>query len=151
MGTEQDAVNFYVAVCSWGAGAKARNIYRRIPTSIEPDLGEKLLGGIMLAQDLNVAAKEAYRSFWTCEQYGLKGFGPAFFTKLLYFAAGPTDNKKMRHLILDKKVAASIGWPAKARWSPSEYGECLELINDAMEHLREAERSDCLEMRLFNP
>ncbi|GAA4798775.1 hypothetical protein [Rothia endophytica] len=57
----------------------------------------------------------------------------------------------MRHLILDKKVADSIGWSAKARWSPSEYGKYLELINDAMEHLPEAERSDCLEMRLFNP
>ncbi|MBF6672585.1 hypothetical protein [Glutamicibacter sp. FBE19] len=149
--TAQDAVNFYVAVCSWGAGAKARDIYRRIPTLSEPDVGEKLLDGIMLAQDPNVEAEEAYRSFWTSNQYKLKGLGPAFFTKLLYFTAGPTDSQKMRHLILDKKVAASIGWPDKAWWTPSEYGNYLELINNVVEHLPEAERSDCLEMRLFKP
>jgi len=147
----QDSINFYVAVCSWGAGAKARDIYRRIPTLSEPDVGEKLLGGIMLAQDPNVEAEDAYRSFWTRKQYRLKGLGPAFFTKLLYFAAGHTHNQKMRHLILDKKVATSIGWPDRAWWTPSEYGDYLELINNVMEHLPEAERSDCLEMRLFKP
>lgn len=149
--TAQDAVNFYVAVCSWGAGAKARDIYRRIPTLSQPDVGEKLLCGIMLAKDTNVEAEDAYRSFWTSDQYRLKGLGPAFFTKLLYFAAGPTDSKKMRHLILDAKVAGSIGWPEKAWWTPSEYGDYLELISNVMEHLPEAERSDCLEMRLFKP
>lgn len=149
--TARDAVNFYVAVCSWGAGTKARDIYRRIPTLSEPEVGEKLLGGIMLAQDPNVEAGEAYRSFWTSEQYRLKGLGPAFFTKLLYFAAGPMDSKTMRHLILDKKVATSISWPDKAWWTPSEYGDYLELIDNVMKHLPEAERSDCLEMRLFKP
>lgn len=149
--TTQEAVNFYVAVCSWGAGTKARDIYRRIPTLNEPNVGEKLLGGIMLAQDPNVEAEDAYRAFWTSNQYRLTGLGPAFFTKLLYFAARPTDSKKMRHLILDAKVAASIGWPDKAWWTPSEYGDYLELINNVMEHLPNAERSDCLEMRLFNP
>lgn len=149
--TAQDAVNFYVAVCSWGAGTKARDIYRRIPTLSEPDVGEKLLGGITLAQDPNVEAEDAYQAFWASNQYRLKGLGPAFFTKLLYFAAGPIDSQKMRHLILDKKVATSIGWPDKAWWTPSEYREYLELINNVMEHLPNAERSDCLEMRLFKP
>lgn len=149
--TAQEAVNFYVAVCSWGAGTKARDIYRRIPSLSEPDVGEKLLGGIMLAQNPNVEVEEAYRSFWTSNQYRLKNLGPAFFTKLLYFAAGLTDSQKMRHLILDQKVAASIGWPNKVWWTPSEYGDYLELIDNVMEHLPEAERSDCLEMRLFKP
>lgn len=151
MKTSQDAVNFYVAVCSWGAGTKARDIYRRIYTLSEPDVGEKLLGGILLAQDPNVEAENAYRAFWTSKQYRLKGLDPAFFTKLLHFAAGHIDNQKMRHLILDKKVATSIGWPDRAWWTPSEYGDYLELINNVMEHLPEAERSDCLEMRLFKP
>lgn len=149
--TAQDAVNFYVAVCSWGAGTKARDIYRRIPTLSEPDVGKKLLGGIMLARDPHVEAEDAYRAFWTSKQYRIKGLGPAFFTKLLYFAAGPTDSQKMRHLILDQKVATSIGWPNKAWWTPSEYGDYLELINNVKEQLPEAERSDCLEMRLFKP
>ncbi|XAZ35481.1 hypothetical protein AAHB37_03825 [Glutamicibacter halophytocola] len=87
--TAQDAVSFYVAVCSWGTGTKARDIDRRIPTLSEPDVGEKLLSGIMLAQNPNVEAEEAYRSFWTSNQYRLKGLGPAFFTKLLYFADRP--------------------------------------------------------------
>lgn len=86
--TAQNAVNFYVAVCSWDAGAKARDIYRRIPTLSETDVGEKFLGGIMLAQDSNLESEVAYRFFWRREQYRLKGLGPAFFTKLLYFAAG---------------------------------------------------------------
>ncbi|WP_345446596.1 hypothetical protein [Rothia endophytica] len=86
--TAQNAVNFYVAVCSWDAGAKARDIYRRIPTLSETDVGEKLLGGIMPAKDSNLESEVAYRSFWRREQYRLKGLGPAFFTKLLYFVAG---------------------------------------------------------------
>ncbi|WP_431712107.1 hypothetical protein [Glutamicibacter uratoxydans] len=149
--TVQDAVNFYVAVCSWGAGTKARDIYRRIATLNDRDAGEKLLGGITLARDAQVAAEDAYHAFYTSARYRLNGLGPAFFTKLLYFAAGPTDSRKMRHLILDKKVATSIGWPNKVWWTPSEYQDYVELINETIDIMSEAERSDCIEMRLFSP
>lgn len=146
----QDAVNFYVAVCSWGAGSKARDIYRRIPTLSEPAVGEKLLEGILLARDPETPAKDAYQAFYATAQYRLKGLGPAFFTKLLYFAADPSDTRELRHLILDQKVAASIGWPNKVWWDTSEYVDYLELVNETMQQMPEAERSDCIEMRLFS-
>lgn len=149
--TARDAVNFYVAVCSWGVGVKDRDVSRRIATLSEPDVGEKLLGGIRLAQDPNVPSEDAYRAFWTRTQYRLKGLGPAFFTKLLYFASRPANDRNLRHLILDKKVATSIGWPNRTWWTPSEYGDYLELINNIMYSMPEAERSDCIEMRLFKP
>lgn len=148
--TAQDAVDFYVAVCSWGAGSKARDIYRRIPTLSEPEVGEKLLGGILLARDPEAPAEDAYQAFYASAQYRLKGLGPAFFTKLLYFAAGPSGTRELRHLILDQKVAESIGWPNKVWWDPSEYVDYLELVNETMQQMPEAERSDCIEMRLFS-
>lgn len=147
---EQDAVNFYVAVCSWGAGNKARDIYRRVATLEEPNAPAKLLDGILLARDPNVAAEDAYRSFWTVSQNRLRGLGPAFFTKLLYFSAEASNTRELRHLILDQKVAAAIGWPKKTWWSPSEYDDYLRLINGLLHSLPEIERADCIEKHLFS-
>lgn len=148
--TPQDAVNFYVAVCSWGVGNKARDVYRRLGALAQPEVGQKLLQGILRAKDPETSPKDAYTGFYSRNQYRIKGLGPAFYTKLLYFAAGTEVSRQQRHLILDQKVAKSIGWPRKIWWSPDEYRDYLDLIADVLDLMLEAERADCLEKRLFS-
>ncbi|GKV72017.1 hypothetical protein NCCP2145_13980 [Pseudarthrobacter sp. NCCP-2145] len=56
------------------------------------------------------------------------GFGPAFFTKWLYFAAydDPERRQGSAPLILDARVANALGWPpTSGRWPSSAYAEYL--------------------------
>lgn len=148
--TPQEAVNFYVAVCSWGVGNKARDVYRRLGALTQPEVGQKLLQGILRAKDPKTSSKDAYADFYSHNQCRIKGLGPAFYTKLLYFAAGTEAGRQQRHLILDQKVAKSIGWPRRIWWSPDEYRDYLDLIAEVLVLMPEAERADCLEKRLFS-
>lgn len=145
-----EAVNFYVAVCSWGTGTKARDVYRRVPPLATPQAAEKLFQGINLVRHDTGSTLQAYEAFSSAQQSYLKGLGPAFFTKLLYFAAGTDTATKSGPLILDQKVAKAIGWPAKTWWRPEEYQDYLELMQDIRHLLPEMERTDCLEYALFS-
>lgn len=148
--TVDDAIEFYVAVCSWGVGNKARDVYRRIPPLMHPDVGERLLLGIKILQGLDGSAMAGYAAFSSPDIAYLKGLGPAFFTKLLYFAAGePTADKNKLALILDQKVAKSIGWPAKTWWRVDEYRDYLELIDKVQKLLDPCPRADGIEYALF--
>lgn len=149
--TEEDAVNFYVAVCSWGCGTKARDIYRRVRTLPEPEFGRKLLAGILLAGDPSVSSAVAYESFYSNAKNRILGLGPAFFTKVLYFASNPGDDRQLRHLILDRKVAATTNWPPRSRWTPAEYSDYITLVNETVEKVPSIERADCVEKYLFAP
>lgn len=150
--TATDAVEFYVAVCSWGAGVQARDVYRRVPPLTHPEAAERLLRGIRAAQGPRGSALAGYRAFNSTDIAYLKGLGPAFFTKLLYFAAGePTVDQDGHPLILDQKVAKAIGWPAKTWWSTTEYQEYLELVDHARRLLVPVPRADCIEFALFSP
>ncbi|MGP4996033.1 8-oxoguanine DNA glycosylase OGG fold protein [Glutamicibacter ardleyensis] len=79
----------------------------------------------------------------------MKGLGPAFYTKLLHFAASVEHCRQLRHLILDKKVAEAIGWLDKPRCTPEEYRDYLNLINEVHALVTETERADCVEKQLF--
>lgn len=149
--TAEEAVNFYVAVCSWGSGTKAREIYRRARALSDPQIGQKLLAGIQKARDPEVSSAAAYESFCSNAQNRILGLGPAFFTKILYFAAEPAKDGHARHLILDQKVAAAIDWPARVWWTPEEYRDYIVLVNETLGQLRDVvERADCIEKALFS-
>src|SRR5699024_1936632 len=47
--SETDAVNFYVAVCAWGAGPSAQQTYRSIRPLHEPGAPQRLLEGLRAA------------------------------------------------------------------------------------------------------
>ncbi len=150
--TAADAIEFYVAVCSWGVGNKARDVYRRIEPLKHPEAGDRLLHGITSVQGPNGSAVAGYQAFSNTDGSYLKGLGPAFFTKLLYFAAGqPTVNQDGHPLILDQKVAKAIGWPAKTWWSVQEYMDYLDLVEQTRRLLEPAPRADCIEYALFSP
>lgn len=150
--TPADAVEFYVAVCSWGVGAKARDVHRRMAALKHPEAAERLLGGFREVQGPDGSALAGYHAFSSSDVAYLKGLGPAFFTKLLYFAAGePTVDQDGHPLILDQKVAKAIGWPAKTWWSAQEYQDYLELVDHVRRLLVPVPRADCIEFALFSP
>lgn len=149
--TAADAIEFYVAVCSWGVGNKARDVYRRVPPLMHPDVGERLLRGISAVQGPDGSALAGYQAFGSTDIAYLKGLGPAFFTKLLYFAAGePTIDQTGHPLILDRKVADAIGWPAKTWWDAEEYRDYLDLVDQTRHLLNPLPRADCIELALFS-
>lgn len=148
--TPADAIEFYVAVCSWGVGNKARDVYRRVAPLTNPEAGERLLKGITAVQGSGGSAIAGYQAFSSGDVAYLKGLGPAFFTKLLYFAAGePAAGDDGHALILDKKVAKSIGWPAKTWWTVDEYKDYIDLIDEICGLLDPIPRPDCIEYVLF--
>ncbi|MCC3273281.1 hypothetical protein MUK71_03570 [Arthrobacter zhangbolii] len=148
--TPANAIEFYVAVCSWGVGNKARDVYRRVVPLASPDAGERLLKGITAVQRAGGSATAGYQAFSDPAVAYLKGLGPAFFTKLLYFAAGePAAGGDGHALILDRKVAKSIGWPAKTWWTAQEYQDYIVLIDEICGLLDPTPRPDCVEYALF--
>ncbi|MDO5499177.1 MAG: hypothetical protein Q4F67_05785 [Propionibacteriaceae bacterium] len=134
--SEADALNLYVIMCGWGAGPQGQTGYRcRLPLD-QPDVGAKLL---RTHQAIRGGADpvEVYRSLATGENR-IKYFGPAFFTKWLYFSGYDTPTTQRKPLILDSRVAASLGW-ASWGWSPELYGQYLELAAEIAAKLDEAE------------
>lgn len=149
--TVADAIEFYVAVCSWGAGNRARDIYRRIGPLQHPEAGDRLLQGIRSVQGPMGSATAGYRTFCKSDAAYLKGLGPAFFTKLLYFSAGETLQGRTRPpLILDQKVAKAIGWPAKTWWTAEEYADYLDLVDGVRKLIDPLPRADSIEYALFS-
>jgi hypothetical protein len=127
IGSPEEAVQFYVAVCAWGAGKKARLVGRRVRVLRESqDAGVRLLAGIRLAEDSPVGAYTGWR---TGGEHRLLHLGPAFFTKVIYFAGWPEHepDRIPKPLILDQYVAAAFNqvtdmtWPRTWNWTPLYY------------------------------
>lgn len=146
--TEEDAVSFYVAVCSWGAGTDAQQTYRCVQPLHQPGAPGKLLEGLRVAS--LGSADEGYFTFNNYSQARIKYLGPAFFTKLLYFAAGRPTPVDTRHpLILDRRVAAALGWTKTSGWRTSEYSRYLDLVEQLHERWRPDLPTDVIEYTLF--
>ena len=146
--TEEDAVNFYVAVCSWGAGTSALQISRSVRPLHEPGAPGRLVEGITAAS--TVPAAEGYALFYRSGPAKITGLGPSFFTKLLYFAAGQPSPSDTRHpLILDRRVAQSLGWKTTTGWTPADYTSYLDVVEAAHERWRPDLPTDVIEYTLF--
>jgi hypothetical protein len=123
MPDELAATQGFVAACVWGAGTGAQSIHRRVKifTANPGEVGTRLARALAIQQsDGAVAAYGALQG-----PLKLKYLGPAFFTKILYFAGYDTP-RDLRPLILDKFVAIGLqaGWPW-AGWSSAQYSEYL--------------------------
>jgi hypothetical protein len=84
----------------------------------------------------------------------IKHLGPAFFTKALYFAAGPDPSGPVRPLILDRNVVLALNTLAPHldlhpdhRWTSAQYGAYLELAHQWADRCGTA--PDVVERRLF--
>lgn len=125
--TSEDVLNLYVSVCAWGTGPQAQRVARVVKPLHEDGALDTLERSFHTARSLDPI--EAYRRLKVTGEDRIKGFGPAFFTKWLYFAAydDPTRTQQIRPLILDARVANALGWPPKNdRWLSTAYGDYLE-------------------------
>lgn len=146
--SEADAVNFYVVVCAWGADGDAQQANRSIRPLREPGAPEHLLEGLRAASERS--AEEGYTMFDHSGSAKIKYLGPAFFTKLLYFAAGRPAPADTRHpLILDRRVAVALGWTKTSGWRTSEYSQYLDLVEQLHERWRPDLPTDVIEYTLF--
>lgn len=122
--TGEDAVDFYVRVCSWGAGTKAQRIARCVKPLHQPDAAESLVQSHAMVRSGDPVG--AYAAMWRGGAHRIKYLGPAFFTKWLYFSAyGTWNSTTAAPLILDARVANTLGWWSYG-WSAHDYGTYLE-------------------------
>lgn len=130
--TPAQALRCYVAACVWGTGTGGLGVVRRArPLHLHDDAGERLLKAVTtLREDGAVAAYESLRKGGDTH---LKGLGPAFFTKVLYFAGSDTAAGP-RPLILDRFVVrafneqAELSWRTNWGWTPGQYERYLDTV-----------------------
>lgn len=141
---------------AWGAGPSALRNVSRLVDSVRRtnDASIRLMHAAALAA---TSPHEAYASLKPGRQNLFRWFGPAFFTKFLYFASA--DDARQPCLILDENVALSLfhhGWSSlkTASWPVSTYDRYLGLVTRWLGEL-EADtggrpRADLVERWLFD-
>ncbi|RKN29956.1 hypothetical protein D7044_20315 [Micromonospora musae] len=120
----------------------------------DPD-GQRLtrgLDGVRGDQPTIEDFRAAYRSFRDPELSRLPWLGPAFFTKLLYFAGYRRESKGIQPLILDRVVAGRLPVDAGVRrrlgnWRSDEWIAYLQWAAGRAASARVA--PDAVEMALF--
>lgn len=121
-GGAEAVLRFYLAVCAWGGGTSARSTARTFAPLLQPDVLDRI------STALAAPTPEAqYKAFNNHSHAKVKGLGPAFFTKLMHFAAPAPGTSNRPPLILDARVARSLGIKTSG-WSTREYVEYLELL-----------------------
>ncbi|MFJ4552045.1 8-oxoguanine DNA glycosylase OGG fold protein [Streptomyces sp. NPDC088817] len=125
-----------VAALVWGTGTKARSVKRRAhifvrssPADIDARLGEAL--DVLRER----GAADAYRAL-NSEQH-IPYLGPAFFTKVLYFAGHGDGAAPQLPVILDSVVsralvatgAADASWPGNG-WTTAQYRLYMDGVNE---------------------
>lgn len=116
-GNREAVLNFVWHVLAWGSGTSRRHNKARIESI--PAHVELLTDSFQDAGSGEVRC--AYSRLIRRGGGKVPGLGPAFFTKLLYFAS---DETKPACLILDARVAAGLyraGWSMSPRRSPGSH------------------------------
>ena len=114
-------LNFVWHVLIWGSGSSTRNNRKRIASFTDAEHGSArvaLLARAAAAAQAGGAgsARQAYEGLIRKGGGVIPGFGPAFFTKFLYFVGQGAAGH--HSLILDARVASSLfdaGWTALPR------------------------------------
>ena len=126
---EADAIELYVKVAGWGTGPMARPAARVVRVLDDPDAPKKLLDAFHAAREAEPV--EAYATLRYGGANRIPYFGPAFFTKWLYFSAGaPSAPGERTPLILDRRVSLALGWSETTGWKTARYGEYLDLAEE---------------------
>jgi hypothetical protein len=133
----EGAAQTYVAAAVWGTGTKARGVERRCwPfTNNSPEaVGKNLAAAVeVLRTEGPVAAYDALQQ----GALRLRHLGPAFFTKVTYFAghSGPVRAGELRPLIIDQYVVRALNalrstaWPLNRAWSTKQYATYLDVAH----------------------
>ncbi|MEU2261358.1 hypothetical protein ABZ557_13975 [Streptomyces sp. NPDC019645] len=143
-----------VAALVWGTGTKAQSVTRRariFAESPERDIEACLATVLDVLRDEGAVA--AYSAFRNGQR--IQFLGPAFFTKVLYFAGYESPAGVHRPLILDSVVsralrstsADGITWPGHG-WTTEKYAQYLSVVH---EHAEAADTlPDQVEAALFS-
>jgi hypothetical protein len=138
--TEDEVLSLFWHVLAWGTGQSQRGNVTRIQSFVD---ASDRVRNVALLKDAaafarNGDAAAAYRTLIRRGGGQIRGLGPAFFTKFLYFASEGTNGT--RCLILDARVAGSLrraGWlslPWSERsgfnynWYTATYASYCELV-----------------------
>ncbi|MEU4685908.1 hypothetical protein [Streptomyces xinghaiensis] len=125
-----------VAALVWGCGTKARLVHRRarlFTRTTATDIDTRLATALQTLHERGAAA--AYYAF--NNDHWIPHLGPAFFTKVLYFAGHDTPTGTHRPLILDSVVSQALRsckmtnarWPASG-WTTPQYQRYLTIVHD---------------------
>jgi hypothetical protein len=140
------------AVGIWGYGKGGRGGFRVRHWLEEPALTTKLDAAMDLARSGDVGG--AYGSLRRGAENHVDGLGPAFFTKLLYFAAYRRGQRGIQPLILDQYVALGLrqetheSWPS-AGWSTDQYLHYLHKARGLADCPGGPGEVDLIEFKLF--
>lgn len=145
--TDADVLNFYVAVCSWGSGNKARSIARVVKPLHQPEAVSRIRSA--LETTIREGAVEGYSAFNNTNKSRVKHLGPAFFTKLMYFSQGAPVGDSDHALILDKRVAQALGMDKTAGWSTATYEQFLKQARELRAEWMPNSPLDAVEYQLF--
>lgn len=139
-------LNLLWHVLIWGSGSSARNNRKRIASFVDTEHGDERVALLVAA----TAAARAGGSDSARQAYGglirkgggvIPGFGPAFFTKFLYFVGQGAAGH--HSLILDARVASSLfdagwatlprrrsrgGWSYSSNWYTDTYASYCDLL-----------------------
>lgn len=146
----QDALEFYVWIAGWGTGkGGGRPVARSAKVLQTPNVAELLWQSFSNLHDHG--AVNAYRRLRTTGEDRIKYLGPAFFTKWLYFSGYDTwDDSSLAPLILDKRVAHSLGWSRTSGWKSHRYEEYLNQVEALRQAWAPDETPHVIEYALFN-
>ena len=144
----ESILNLYVEICGWGTGTKAQRVARCVKPLHEDGAVAALTRAFNAAKSENPV--EAYRRLNTRGEDRIKYFGPAFFTKWLYFSSYDTgqDRHDQLPLILDARVANAIGWK-NTGWRSGDYGRYLEIVRQISEVWHTPTQPHVVEYALF--
>ncbi len=115
--------DLFVLTMAWGYGNVGYGRYRTRRMLATPKVAERLETALAPLRSPALATPDqladVYRSLSWGGSSRIRGLGPAFFTKLLYFAGHRHGEVGLQPLILDRRVAralAAAGGPALASW-----------------------------------
>lgn len=124
--TDAQVLDFYVRVCAWGIGTSAQSLTRVLRPLGEPDAVARIRASLRVEDPV-----ESYRAFNNTGLSKVRYLGPAFFTKLMsFFRPEPLEGEPAKALILDARVAASLGASRKAGWRTDDYREYLAAVDE---------------------
>lgn len=145
--TEGDAVDLYVRVSGWGVANSARGRYRCLQVLRDPEAPRKLLDTAAAAR-YDDPVETFSRLSWGGD-LKIKGYGPAFFTKWMYFT-GYDSAAGTSPLILDQRVAGALGIESGYRWRrASSYRAYLEAVPRIRDEWKPDATDQVIEYALF--
>ncbi|MTD54448.1 8-oxoguanine DNA glycosylase OGG fold protein [Amycolatopsis pithecellobii] len=147
------ATHLAVAALAWGYGIRGYGPYRTARILRHERAARHLDEALTGLRTTPEAAVEGYRAFLTTAK--LPGLGPAFFTKILYFAGYRRGQGEVQPLILDSVVASRLPEEAGAArryswgWRAGTWRDYLVWAAEQAGRAEFAGEPDQVEMALF--